>query len=256
MSDQPRPERHWNLPVIVAGVVVAILGFAASVYLGTQGHAVGGATKQIVVAARDLDARTSLSAEDLKLATYSDGDAPPFAYSRTIDVVGKVALVSIRSGQPLLANQLGSAADAGAFLPLPKGYVAATVPTGELVGVAGYIKTGDYINVIAVVPSQKSGFANVRTIYSGIKVVRSGADSGGGVATPSQPATSLTLQVSECQAEFLGWFLANASLKYSLLSFNDYTTAAQAGPDTSCPANGSTGVTETDVKNRWPGLLA
>jgi pilus assembly protein CpaB len=233
------------------------LGFGASVLIGTQGQAGAGApTRQVVVAARDLGARTTLKKEDVRLATYVTSDAPPFAYSQTADVVGKVVVVDLRRGQPLVANLLGTSTDVAgsqqAFLPLPKGYVAATVPTGELVGVAGYIEPGDYINVIAVVPSRNGGFSNVRTIYSGIHVIRTGEVAAAGAGQP----TSLTLAMSECQAEFINWFVANASLKYSLLSSTDYAAASQAGPDTSCPADGSTGVTETDIKRGWPGLVA
>ena len=68
--------------------------------------------------------------------------------------------------------------------------------------------------------------------------------------------SSLTLAVSECQAEFLNWFVANASLKYTLLAHDDYAAAAAAPPDAACPAGGSSkGVTEADVRARWPALL-
>jgi len=254
MSEQPRPERQLNVPVIVLGVVVALLGFAASVYLGSQGHVGTGPTKQLLVASHDLSARTTLAAGDVTLSTYAAADVPPGAMTRPSEVVGKVAQVGIRAGQPVLATQLGGAGEVSgpvaAFLPLAKGEVGATVPTSELVGV-GYIRPGDYIDLLAVVPSRSGGFSNVRTIYSGIRVIRTGAAGSDTAVT----ATSLTLQVSECQYEFISWFVANSSLKYSLLSPTDAATAAQAPPDTSCPANGSTGVTETDIKNHWPGLV-
>jgi Flp pilus assembly protein CpaB len=256
MSEQPRPERQLNVPVLAAGIVVAVLGFAASVYLGSQGHTTGGApTKQVLVASHDLAARSTLSAGDVQPATFAAADVPPGAFVHASDVVGKVAQVSILANQPLLANELGTAGDVaaavGAFLPLTKGEVGATVPTGELVGVGGYIKPGDYINLIAVVPSRGGGFANVRTIYSGVRVIRTGS----AASAPNADATSLTLQVSECQYEFISWFIANASLKYTLLSSSDYATASQAPPDTACPATGSAGVSEADIKNRWPGLV-
>jgi hypothetical protein len=93
----------------------------------------------------------------------------------------------------------------------------------------------------------------VRTIYGGIRVIRVGPAG----STAAGPATSLTLAVSECQAEFLNWFVANAALKFTLLAHDDYQAAAAAPPDTACPAGGSAkGVTEADIRSRWPGLLA
>jgi hypothetical protein len=55
----------------------------------------------------------------------------------------------------------------------------------------------------------------------------------------------------------LNWFVANAALKFTLLAHDDYQAAAAAPPDTACPAGGSAkGVTEADIRSRWPGLLA
>ena len=257
MADQPRSERQLNLPVIIAGAVVALLGFGASVYLGTQGSGGGrAATQPVLVAARDISARATIGSSSLRVGSYASADVPPGALTRVGDATGKVALVDIKAGQPVLGNELGTSssivAPSEAYLPLPSGKVAATVPTGELVGVAGYIKSGDYIDIIAVVPARTGGFANVRTVYAGVLVIRTGLDNGSTADNPS--AGSLTLAVTQCQAEYISWFLANASLKYSLLSSADYGSASQQATDAACPAS-STGVTEADVKARWPGLI-
>jgi pilus assembly protein CpaB len=260
MADQGRPETRWNLPIVAIGVVIALLGFGVSVLIGTQQHAGGGPTRQIVVAARDLDQRATLRSSDLKISSYLGTDVPPGAFTKIADAVGKVLQAALKSGQPVLSNQVGAAAEVVGtqtpFLPLPASYVAATVPTGELVGVAGYIQPGDYIDVIAVVPSRTGGSANVRTIYSGVHVIRTGPANGDAAgASTGAPATSLTLSVTECQADFIAWFVANASLKYSLLSAADYQQAASAPPDAACPAEAFKGVTESDIKTRWPGLV-
>ena len=165
--------------------------------------------------------------------------------------------MSLKKGQPVLSNLVAKttvdSGTASGFLPLKGGLVADTLPTAELVGVAGYIRSGDYIDVIAVVPSRNGGSANVRTIYSGVHVIRVGTsgDQPGGAAASS----SLTVAVTECQAEFLDWFLANAALKYTLLSSEDYSAAANQPADTSCPAGGGKGVTESDIRGRWPSLI-
>lgn len=169
--------------------------------------------------------------------------------------------MQLRKGQPLLENLVGKTAEVigpqSGLLPLPQGQVADTLPSAELVGVAGYIRSGDYIDVIAVVVPKGGGSANVRTVYSGIHVIRVGA-AGEQAAAQSQaaaPSTSITVAVTECQAEFLNWFLANASLKYTLLSSQDYAAAGTAPADTGCPASGTKGVTQADVQGRWPGLV-
>lgn len=264
MADAPATGRRWNVPVLVIGAVLAVGGFAASLLIGSThsgGSRVTG-TSPVVVAARDLDARTTLAAGDLAVVRYATADVPPGAVTSTAPAVGLVLQVALRSNQPLLANLLAKTGDAppagGAqpgFLPLDKGLVATTLPTAELVGVADFIRAGDYIDVVAIVTPKGGTTANVRTIYSGIHVIRVGlAGQQGTTPNTASSSSSLTVAVTECQAEYLSWFISNATLKYTLLSSQDYQAAAAAPPDNACPAGGSKGVMESDIKARWPGL--
>ena len=259
MSTAEPQARRFNVPLIAVGALVALIGVVATIWLAgrTTPIAGGGGDQPVVVANRDLDPRTTLTAGDLRVARFATADVPPAALGKPEGAVGQVLLASLKQGQPVLSNQVGKAADVTgqqpAFLPLPKGYVAATLPSSELPGVGGYIQTGDYIDVIAVVAPRAGGLANVRTIYSGIHVVRVGP---AGSSAAAGPASSLTLAVSQCQAEYLNWFVANAALKFTLLAHDDYAAAANAPPDNECPAAGSAkGVVETDIRSRWPGLL-
>jgi len=84
-------------------------------------------------------------------------------------------------------------------------------------------------------------------------VIRVGMSSAAGGA-PST-ATSLTVVVTECQAEYITWFITNASLKYTLESYQDYLTTPPA-KDPTCPSVGSApGVTLQTVKKAYPSLF-
>ena len=250
--------RRVNLPVLILGAALALAGFGVTLLLALNSgpSATAAGNQPVVVAARDLDQRAVLQAQDLTTAHWAAADVPPSAVTSSRAAVGQVLLASLKRGQPVLSNQIGQAGDVTgqqpAFLPLAKGYVAATLPSSELPGVGGYVQAGDYIDIVAIVGSRSGSTSNVRTVYSGVRVIRVGAAG----STAAGPPSSLTLAVSECQAEFLNWFVANASLKYTLLAHDDYAAAAAAPPDTACPAGGSSkGVTEADVRSRWPGLL-
>lgn len=247
---------------------MAVLGFVSVLVLGQgsgRSPVVGGGTA-IVVLARDVPARTVLARSDLSTAQVGSGDVPAGVLTNVDDAVGRVAAVDLRKGQPALPNMLVKAGDltgsATAYLPLPKGFVAFTLPTAEEQGVGGYIQAGDYIDIVAVVP-RAGGPATVRTIYSSVHVIRLGPaptdDTGRpGTVPPVRRGgltSSLTVAVSECQAEYLTWFITNAQLRYTLLSYHDYQPDSSAS-DTSCPVAGSAkGVTDTDIRSRWPGLL-
>ena len=265
MSANAIEARRVNVPLIVIGAVVAIASFGATVLVSQMSiRSIGPAasTQSVLVAARDVPPRKVLAAADLTVVQYAVADVPPASLAKADAAIGLVAQTPLKKGQPVLSNQVGKDAGAGtlaAYLPLAPGIVALTVPSNEQQGVAGYIQAGDYIDIVAVVAPKGNATSNVRTIYSNIRVIRVGpaAVAAGSAAASQQTgglATSLTLAVTQCQAEYINWFVANASLRYTLLAYQDYQSTPAAA-DTSCPKAGSAaGVVETDIRSHWPGL--
>jgi Flp pilus assembly protein CpaB len=267
MSANAVEARRINVPLVVIGAVVVVASFIATVLIGQlAGRPTGGttssSTQAVLVAARDVSPRTVLAAADLTVARYAASDVPPAAIATTAAAIGLIAQAPLKKGQPVLSNQVAKEAGSGAlaaYLPLTTGLVALTVPTNELGGVAGYVQSGDYIDIVAVVTPKGSQSANVRTIYSNVRVIRVGpaAAVAGGAAVSQQTgglASSLTLAVTQCQSEFINWFVANAAVRFTLLAYPDYQ-ASSAPADTSCPKAGSAaGVAEADIRSHWPGL--
>ncbi len=61
--------------------------------------------------------------------------------------------------------------------------------------------------------------------------------------------------VTQCQAEYIGWFLNNGALSYTLESYKDYKPQDQS-VDQTCPAvTSAKGVAQADVAARWPGIF-
>jgi Flp pilus assembly protein CpaB len=265
MSANAIEARRVNVPLVVIGAVVAIASFGATLLIGQISVRPSGttaATQAVLVAARDVPARKVLAAGDLSLVQYAVTDVPPAALGKAEAAIGLVAQTPLQKGQPVLSNQVGKDAGAGslpAYLPLAPGLVALTVPSNEQQGVAGYIQAGDYIDIVAVIAPKGNASSNVRTIYSNIRVIRVGpavvtAGTPGAAQQTGGLASSLTLAVTQCQAEYINWFIANASLRYTLLAYQDYQATPPAA-DTSCPKAGSAaGVVEADIRSHWPGL--
>jgi Flp pilus assembly protein CpaB len=264
-------------PFTIIGAVIAVAALGIFVYLGSRaGGNIAAATvnlKPMVVAARDISVRVPLSAADLKVVQIDSAAIPPQSFTKVDELKGLIPVVGIYSGQPVTSNELVASADqlTGAqagFLPIPKGWVAMTIPTSEQQGVAGFIQPGDYITISAIVaPGGK--FENTRTVYTNIHVLRIGQAADTVVLTPVQvrgavptpapkppTATSMTVVVTQCQAEFLNWFIANATIKYTLESYKDYTPKDVA-VDNSCPGvDSARGVTLVEVARNWPGLAS
>ena len=208
----------------------------------------------VVVAAKDLQPRVPITAADLKTQPISvPATYPKVYFTDAGSVRGMVPLVVITSGQAITANEVAKPNQAlGAqseYLAIPRGYVALTIPTSEQQGVADYIQPGDYISVIATVST--SGKVASMTIFTQLHVIKVGTQT----ATNGATATSLTVVVTQCQAEVITWFLTYASLKYTLESYHDYAPGDQA-PDPKCPTVGDAkGVNLAVIKAAFPGLF-
>src|ERR1700674_4247728 len=253
-ADVARP-RRGRLYIII-GAVLAVLAFAAAAGLASLSLLPGTTTgTRIVVAKNDIGARTKIQASDLQLSTVNP--APKQAFTSISQVAGKGARVDIPAGDPVSANLIAPAGDLlstsdVAFLPIPSGYVALTVPTGELVGVGGYPQVGDRITMLATVNTSIFGSGLqvpvVRTVFSNLYILRVGPVT---AQTAAGVSSSLTLLVTGCDAEYLFWLLNNAALKYTLESFRDYA-ATPSQPDPTCPnLSSASGAGPREVDKPW-----
>jgi Flp pilus assembly protein CpaB len=284
-----RPRAGGGRIFIIIGLVLALVGFGLAVLLGSLGGARGGASASCpcslaVYAAKDISLRTQITTLDqVKVKSIPDSFKPVGAIvidgvnaNKATDAQTAAALkavqnfiaeVNIATDQPLLTSMLAKPGDTvsgaqAAFLPIPQGYVALTLPTGELTGVAGYIQPGDYISLVASIGSGKTGATS--TVFTQLHVLRVGAanlavtsaSSNGtnSAAGTTAPATSITVIVTPCQSELINWFAGNTQMRYELESYKDYATLP-TGPSPDCAGlNAAKGVQTTDIISKFPAF--
>ena len=281
-----RPRPGGGRLFIIIGVLLAIVAFGAVFFLSsvTGGGAIGGGpTTTVVIAKQSIPLRHQITSADVELAKASvNGDATlGNTYPALTDVQGLVSEINISKGavitSDMLARDIGLVPPgaAPAYLPLAKGYVAITIPTGEQQGVAGHISLGDYITVI--VSAQLTSFNTTtgaqqgparqvsKTVFTQVRVIGlgpasngvqpasgSGAGSGNQTAQSSGITSSLTVEVTQCDAEYFTWFLANTQVRYTLESYKDYGTPPTDNQDTSCATiQAAGGVTNKQVDARY-----
>ncbi len=244
---------------IIIGAVLAVLAFGAAATIASlpliQGNTSG---TRIVVASHDIKARTQIQASDLTIASFNP--APPQAFTAVKDVAGKGARVDIPQGSPITANLVAATGDLlsnsdVAYLPIPKGWVAVTIPTSEQVGVGGYVQIGDRITMLATINTgtfgQNPGIPVVRTVFRDIDVLRVGPASNGPAVTSGAVTSSLTVLMTACDSEYLFWLLSNATMKYELESYTDYANLPTS-PDSKCQnVSAASGVGPRDIDSRW-----
>ena len=231
-------------PFTLLGLLLAILVIVAFVLVALSAQSAGNnSTVSVVITTRDLQPRVPIDGGSLKLQSISVPNSyQKVLFTRVADVQGMVPLVGISSGQAITSNDVARPSQAlgsqSEYLQIPSGYVALTIPTSEQQGVADYVQPDDYISVIATV--QIGTKVATQTIFTNLHVIKVGPLGSSG----SNSSSSLTVVVTQCQAEIITWFLGYASLKYTLESYHDYLQSTAQSPDPACPnVNSTTGVT-------------
>lgn len=263
---QARPAQTSGIrtPLFILGTALALFAFLAMFAFGLifVGRIQTAGTIRIVVAQKDIDARTPITPDLLTFSSVPNNAVPPKVFLRFNDLSGYFASVTIYQGEPITANIVAANGDllAGSsptsYLPIPQGFVAMTLPTGEQQGVAGYIAQGDYIDVLATVNTAQISTNNPRTVtkvvFNNLYVIRVGPQSV--IPRQGQPqgvASSITVVLSLCDAQYLDWLATNATLKYVLLSYKDYQSALPAA-DAQCPSTQAPSlIGPSQVESRW-----
>lgn len=231
----------------------------------------------MIIAKQAIPTRHVITDADLDTEKVSGTFAGINTFANKTDVVNLISEIQISKGSVITSDMLARdvglipAGAAPAFLPLASGYVAMTIPTGEQQGVAGHIALGDYITVIASASTtifavsasagppkvvSKTVFTNVRIIGLGPATSNvqpaSGSTAVGSSGPSSGVVSSLTIELTQCDAEFFTWFLGNTTVRYTLESFHDYLQQPPSAPDPTCPTVLSAqGVSQKEVEARY-----
>jgi Flp pilus assembly protein CpaB len=261
---QPRPTSppttgvrspQFRTPLFLAGLGLALFAFLAMFTFGLIFASRSGSGAQItaVVAAEPISAREPITPDMLATVHVPATAALPGTFPAISALRGYYAVVDIPKGQAITQNivstDLGSLTlGASPQINIPQGYIIVTIPASEQQDVGGYVAQGDYIDIIVTLDKsalQKGQAGSVtKTVFTTVYVVRIGPQTA--VQRQGQPqgiASSLTVLMPECDAEYMTWFVVNATVKYTLLSSKDNPPSLP----TTAPACSSTVVPDGTV---------
>jgi Flp pilus assembly protein CpaB len=155
--------------LILVGILLALVAGGAAFFLISQAQSLGGqqlVMREVIVAARDIPARTQIQASDLTVLSLPDGPALTQAVTDQKAVVQRVAAVAIYAQQPITPNLLASSAAGGQFSILaPNETIAPDSPDWRAVAinvpddraVAGQVQTGQRVDVFVTVQVNVEG---------------------------------------------------------------------------------------------------
>ena len=256
-----RPGRSLLLLALLFAIVAAVLVFLAlnkNDDKGDKSAAADSSTTKVVVAAQDISARTTLDADMLEVDDVPTDSVLKGSFSNADDLDGQVTRYPLVSGEQVIASKIGVQKDdeTGLSFVFPQGMRAFSIQVSEESSAGGFILPGDLVDVIGILDEDTVGIDKATTLVQGVEVLAVAQEAQEalpvarptGTPTPSAvtvtpsagtlgerpedveanpKARTVTLAVTQEQAQLLALVQAKGELALSLRSFGD---KAQVSP--------------------------
>lgn len=211
----------------MAAVFAVLTGLAVLLFFNSVRESGQKGYIQIVVAARQIDARTKLTSDMFKTVKVPAQAVLPDAARNTSQAEGLVTGGVIENGEPILLSKLlRQGSDSGGItMMIPDGMRAVTVQVDSVTGVGGQLKEGDMVDVMAEFDLQKKQSVDkVPTsvmLLQNIEILSTGADASAG---KTGAYSTVTLAVSPQDALKINLASVSGKLSLSLRSPLDKNT--------------------------------
>lgn len=218
-----RPQLFFGAAVVV-GLVTSLLvmGWLRDAELRRVAEAAIPvvSTGEIVVAKGDLAWGTKLTGEMLQVVNYPAGALPEGYYKSVEDLMDAVLLQDLKANEPILRSKLASGKDVGSGVAAvtDPSKRAMSVKVDEVIGVSGFIKPGDHVDVMVTIdPDSKSQSPVAKMILGNLKVLAAGMEyeKKNGEKDP-KAVQVMTLEVDIEEAEKLALASTQGKLRLAL----------------------------------------
>ena len=151
--------RFSNKGLLVIAVVLSLLttGLVYSYLKKTSGNLPAN-TVAVVVAKVDISAKTRITPEMVQVTKVPAPYLQPGGVQEAKEVIGMLSREAIVAGEQITARRLlveGKSAGFTGLIPLDKR--AITIGVNEVTGVAGFVKAGDYVDVVVTFEKNTAG---------------------------------------------------------------------------------------------------
>lgn len=184
-------------------LVLSLLAGAAAVVLAARwlGQQASGERTQVLVATRDLDLGQAISPEMLQPVAWPSGNVPAGSFTDPQLLDGRVVRNSIFKGEPVLEPKLApEGTKAGLDSIIKPGHRAISVKVNEVVGVAGFLAPGSYVDLLVNIRDDRDT-AISRVVLERIMVLAVAQEARRPDETKARVVNAVTLEVTPDQAE-------------------------------------------------------
>lgn len=169
--------RAMTLAALCVGALAALLSY---MFLNREQSQAAEMTQpvSVVVATRELPARTVIEPWMVSETARPAAALPTNCASSVREVVGRVTLSPLAADEPVRrAGIAPQTASLGLAYVVPDGMRAVTVALDSIIGVAGFLKAGDHVDVVATFDLDGMGNAAVtRTVLQDVELLAIGPE--------------------------------------------------------------------------------
>lgn len=159
----------------------------------------------VLVAKSDIGWGTRLNPEMVTTAPYFKEALPPNYLTKFEEVAGRIVITPIRSGEPILKHRLApqDIQTGGISAILKEGHRAVAVKGDKVIGISGFIKPGDKVDVLVSVKHPNSDLEITKIVLQNILVLATGTQVEEGQDRKPYEVDVYTLEVTPDQSERL-----------------------------------------------------
>ncbi len=160
---------------------------------------------QVVVANVDLPWGTKINAETLTTKPYFEESLPNGYHSNPADLAGRILVTPVVAGEPVLESRLAPTTLKQGGIPavLKPGTRAISVQGNKVIGIAGFIKPGNRVDVLLTIRKPGTEEEFTKTILDNMLVLATGTQIVESSDGKQSPVDVYTLEVTPDQGERL-----------------------------------------------------
>lgn len=217
--------------IVLIGMCVGLLAAALTYsYLIKERARAARLTRPVpvVVAIRPITARTVIEPTAVRTRMLPAGTLPANCATSVEEVAGQVALATLRENEPVQRKAVASpTVTLGMAYGVPEGMRAVAVALDPVIGVAGFLKPGDRVDVVTTLTD--NDVKVTKTVLQDVTLLAIGPSTRTGEESPSTTNRSArpreeptaTLAVTPAQAERLILAEAGGKLRLTLRPAGD-----------------------------------
>jgi pilus assembly protein CpaB len=184
--------------------------------------------RQYVAAAVNLDAGEALRPTSLNLIDWPETAPLQGAFAKPEDVVGRIVMFPLAAGQPILERQLSAPGSAsGLTVKIPEGMRAISLKSDDVVGVAGFLLPGTYVDVLVTYHTAATSEPITATILQDVQVLAAGQKFQPDPEGKAASVDVVTLLVKPEDAERVVLATSQGLVHFVLRNGTDKTSAKQ-----------------------------